>query len=1086
MNKNIKKIVNLMMIVSICLLVGSIFIYKKSEHVILKTEVSSDDFKVLEGGTLSGTLTENTYLSKGDYTISTDLIIPEGIILEIQEGSNITFSYNKKIIVRGRLNAWGYENEKIVFNYEWSNTSTTSGFIFVEESGNVQMEHVTLKNKSSTSYTTITFNNKGSLNLDYINLEGNSVTSRGKIINNGMLDLRNSNIYFLLLDKNSSNNLTIENNIISNKFQVQLEGCDAVSLAFVRNNYIQENNLITIELLGDMTKNVILYKNNYIMKKNFNIPFPNQLSIEAGTNLNLENYSMIVEGFLNLWGNNEENVNINYNIGSGSRKIFLNIKDSGWVDAKYTNITNINKNQTSIAFDIIKNDGTLEMDHSNLLVSSSVHQGNLTNNYKIKLTNSTLPYRLIINEESNVQLIENNVIQQGFEVSFGSRDDAKFLNIKENYNSNGDSKQILLLNSPSSNVKLSKHEYLVKYGSNLIVPKNTVFEVEAGTIIKLPYGKNVNVYGILNLSGKKTEPVIITNETGLIEKPWNTIRIETSGTMIVGNSEIEYGGWGTLVYPIDNYGKLIMWNSKISNNANNEGIHYYNAANSEQILMNNAILGTLQADIPIIAPNNYWGAENGPRRKDPDTNTYIGDGFSVNENVYFTPYTITWIKNDIDSYEFLMSTIPEMPYYGRTGVDFYTGNYGKQYVDFELSSNIELDISRTYNSKNTESGILGYGWTFGLSSKVEKHPYIDNSYIVYLENGSIDVFTKQEDNTYKSKYSRNSFEIVDNKYVYKKQDQTIYTYSNNGNLESITDKYDNNINLVYNNGLLTEIIEFNRKYTLEYNENNLLSKITDPIGRTVKYYYTNNLLTKVTNVNNIDTIYTYNESNQLIEIKENNNIVLKLEYIIDGYYKNRVLKQTDETGNVITYSYDSTERLTTETDSSNRVTKKYFDANGYIIKRVNPDGTFTTTTYNLINGSNLYGEVSSSTNINSATITYLRDGLGRITGITNPDNTVKQYFYNDKNNVIKEIDELGNVTEYIYDTDGVTLLKEVKLLNETSYSEEADQNLFVITSYTYYNPSEVSNIKGLIKTINGKDGLITYTYDNYGNIKTKI
>ena len=104
----------------------------------------------------------------------------------------------------------------------------------------------------------------------------------------------------------------------------------------------------------------------------------------------------------------------------------------------------------------------------------------------------------------------------------------------------------------------------------------------------------------------------------------------------------------------------------------------------------------------------------------------------------------------------------------------------------------------------------------------------------------------------------------------------------------------------------------------------------------------------------------------------------------------------------------------------------------------------------------------------------------------NPDNTVKQYFYNDKNNVIKEIDELGNVTEYIYDTDGVTLLKEVKLLNETSYSEEADQNLFVITSYTYYNPSEVSNIKGLIKTINGKDGLITYTYDNYGNIKTKI
>ena len=83
---------------------------------------------------------------------------------------------------------------------------------------------------------------------------------------------------------------------------------------------------------------------------------------------------------------------------------------------------------------------------------------------------------------------------------------------------------------------------------------------------------------------------------------------------------------------------------------------------------------------------------------------------------------------------------------------------------------------------------------------------------------------------------------------------------------------------------------------------------------------------------------------------------------------------------------------------------------------------------------------------------------------------------------IKERNEDGNYTYYIYDEDGIYLLKEVHPINGTdSYS--SDNSKFVINQYEYYkNGTSICSIKGLLKSeIDGNGNKNTYDYDKYGN-----
>lgn len=81
---------------------------------------SENGVEIANGSTLKGTLTSNTTLTKGNsYNLSGELIVPEGVTLNIQEGVTITAIYDDivdYILVKqgGKINAVGTENNPIV------------------------------------------------------------------------------------------------------------------------------------------------------------------------------------------------------------------------------------------------------------------------------------------------------------------------------------------------------------------------------------------------------------------------------------------------------------------------------------------------------------------------------------------------------------------------------------------------------------------------------------------------------------------------------------------------------------------------------------------------------------------------------------------------------------------------------------------------------------------------------------------------------------------------------------------------------------------------------------------------------------
>lgn len=165
---------------------------------------------------------------------------------------------------------------------------------------------------------------------------------------------------------------------------------------------------------------------------------------------------------------------------------------------------------------------------------------------------------------------------------------------------------------------------------------------------------------------------------------------------------------------------------------------------------------------------------------------------------------------------------------------------------------------------------------------------------------------------------------------------------------------------------------------------------------------------------------------------------------------------------------------------------------GSITNSVDAEGLSTSIEYfKDENNINRYWEEKAVTDRNGNKTRYERDPMGNITKITNPDNSYKEMGYDNKNNLIWEKDETGRYTFYIFDEEGIYLLKKVQPLNGTDqYVEgESDEEDFAITHYAYYTQSECQQLgykaKGLLKSITDpENNTTTYTYDAYGNVET--
>ena len=441
-----------------------------------------------------------------------------------------------------------------------------------------------------------------------------------------------------------------------------------------------------------------------------------------------------------------------------------------------------------------------------------------------------------------------------------------------------------------------------------------------------------------------------------------------------------------------------------------------------------------------------------------------------------------------------LSRIKERLHYGESGVNPASGNFSVTCTDMSVPSiGFQVNFSRTYNSKNEKSTLLGRGWSFGFEGKSTGQDLVE----ITLPDGSAHRFRKNG-LEYKSEDTRAIYiRNADGSGILTTLDQYTYGFDVSGRMVSMKDKCGNKLQITYNNNQITSIWDsVGRNYNIGYNSLGLIENITDMEGRKVRYEYEDALLMRVIDPEGNVTKYGYNSKKFLTNMYDSSGELiqtLSYDYTI-GDSQDKVISSSDALGDAWNYQYDMINRKTTITNSKNRKWTYWFDTSMYTIKIQNPLGLSTTTYYTYENGRNVYGDVYATTDINGGITKYEYDARGNVTKVIQPDGSTKQYEYDEKNNITKEINEAGAVTWYEYDSNKVNLLKKVEALgfNLNYQPDTSEIKDFAITIFDYYSKEEANklfscNVSGLLKSTTDPSGILTKCeYNKYGDISATI
>ncbi len=410
------------------------------------------------------------------------------------------------------------------------------------------------------------------------------------------------------------------------------------------------------------------------------------------------------------------------------------------------------------------------------------------------------------------------------------------------------------------------------------------------------------------------------------------------------------------------------------------------------------------------------------------------------------------------------------------------GVYSTSATDISVSSvGFDVDLGRSYNSKDISNGIMGIGWTFSYDMNLGDVTYsyvndndqtqnvtVSDMKYLYMPDNSVVTFllTDAENGIYTTFNSELKLQLnTDSTYTLIYDNSTEYHFTADGYLDQIEDKYGNTQSFTLDaSGIIQSITDtVNRTYTIGYT-NGKITSITDPANRTYTYAYTGDYLTTVTDPMGYVTTYTY--TNGLLSMVENglSNPIVAMSYDANGLLSSII----NAPGDVLTYTYDTLGNAVTTTDSKNNQIVYTLDENNYLISI---DNDAETISYNA------FGQILSDS---EAEYTYNENGdATTITYTTN--NSTQTFTYNVERDILTSTDQDGIVTFYEYNAyHDVILIAEQKSGTTIDYNPSVDPTLFNIAIYTYYT-------NGSKHTETAPDATeTTYTYDAYGNMLTAI
>ncbi|KAA3646532.1 MAG: hypothetical protein DWQ07_10000 [Chloroflexi bacterium] len=300
-------------------------------------------------------------------------------------------------------------------------------------------------------------------------------------------------------------------------------------------------------------------------------------------------------------------------------------------------------------------------------------------------------------------------------------------------------------------------------------------------------------------------------------------------------------------------------------------------------------------------------------------------------------------------------------------------------------------------------------------------------------------------------------------------EETDYTYTPEGYLETITDARFNTTTYTYdafgNVALITNAEGESTGFV--YDALGRLEETTDANGFVTRHEYdaAGRLIKMIRNYDiarsqndagiwNIVTEYSYDEVGNQTQIKDTFGRVTQYEY--DAV--NRLVKIIDPQGNETTNTYDANGNLKTTTDALNRTTTYFYDELNRLIATSDPLGNTTSTAYNPD------GTVASTTDAMGRTTSYTYDEVKRVTEVTDHLGNTTSTTYDEAGNVVATTDAEGRTTTFEYDALGRLVLQTDPEGGETEH---------------FYD--EVGN---RVQTIDPRGNATTFVYDDLNRLET--
>ncbi len=268
-----------------------------------------------------------------------------------------------------------------------------------------------------------------------------------------------------------------------------------------------------------------------------------------------------------------------------------------------------------------------------------------------------------------------------------------------------------------------------------------------------------------------------------------------------------------------------------------------------------------------------------------------------------------------------------------------------------------------------------------------------------------------------------------------------FEYNNRGQETRIEDARGNVFNNTYDiaNNLLTVTDPEGNLAGNNINAQGFVTRTVDVLGNATNFTYDGegNKLTETDPEGSITT-FTYDDNNNVLTETQTRTVGAStvnetMRFAYDS--RNRVIRTTDQLGNITETEYDLAGQAVARIDALGRRTEMDYDAYGRLVETRYPDSSIDNKDYdpegNLISETDRLGRITR----------FEYDTLDRLIRTVFPDGTDTRVEYDAIGRITAEIDERGNRTEHQYDTADRRILTRDALGNETQFEYDANGNL---------------------------------------------